>query len=231
MKEFEPIKKESLSTILSNRKLHFSNRVANFYADIEQRDYIEFEESMIIFRWAREIFKEIKDGSVYLPSIREKLLKNNLSKKNNAIENLYFKIATSLAFSQLSIKENDWDKFFYYLLEAEKLKGCIIAIQDPKIYLILQNEDRSSGAFIKHENHKQKMEPIKEQALNMYHNLEYKRKHKLNNLSSFSRHFCIKFNEMLKKTNPEMSEKELENIYLKESTVKRLINPPKKKTT
>ena len=99
----EPITLESLRTILSNRKLHFSNRVATFYADIEQRDYTYFEESMIMFKWVNEIFKEIKDDTVYLLPIRERLLKKNSSNKNNTIENIYFKIATSLAFAQHSI--------------------------------------------------------------------------------------------------------------------------------
>lgn len=219
----EPITLESLRTILSSRKLHFSNRVAIFYADIEQRDYTYFEESMIMFKWVNEIFKEIKDDTVYLLPIRERLLKKNSSNKNNTIENIYFKIATSLAFAQHSITKSDWDKFFYYLLEAEKFKGFIIATQDPKLYRILQNEQTSKGGRTKAENNKQKTEHIRNQAISMYRDLNYRRKHNINSLASFARHFCVNHNRNLYQINPEIKDTEL----LKESTVKRWINPPK----
>lgn len=224
MKELKILTIDDLEVILSNSILHFSQRIAEFYAEIERRDYLDMYEYFSMFTWVDSIFGEIKNDTVYLVELRKKLLKQQSTLKNNTIENIYFKIATSLAFSKNAIKKNDIEGFFRYLLEAEKFKGSIVASQDPKLYTILLNDQTSKGGLTKAENHRKRTEDIKNHAINTYRDLNYRRKHGIKNIAEFCRHFCRIFNEGLHKTNPNIQDSEL----LKESSVRRWITPPKK---
>lgn len=219
---------ESLSLIINNKAITLGNDITNFYGKVLGEDTVSNLEWIFIgLRWKNKIFAQIKNGHVELMDLRKELLLNSFSKKNNTTENIYFKVATSLAFAKYAYIKNDWQGCIYYLLEAERLNGYAMASQDSKLYTILQNEQTSKGGKTKAENFRQLMEPVRQQSISLYQDLNYRKQKKINNLSEFSRHFCRKYNENLLKANPEISDSEL----LKESTVKRWINPPKPKKT
>lgn len=80
---------------------------------------------------------------------------------------------------------------------------------------------RAKGGYIKAENERKRVEPIKKEAIRLFKNQAYKNKHHINGQQPFARHFALQYNFELKKNNPDVPDKDLD--YLKESSVKRWI--------
>jgi hypothetical protein len=64
MENTEDLSIDNLKIILDNMKIGLGKRLASFYADIDQRDFYTFEDSMIMFKWVHKY--QLKSKHVFI---------------------------------------------------------------------------------------------------------------------------------------------------------------------
>ena len=194
MENTEDLSIDNLKIILDNMKIGLGKRLASFYADIDQRDFYTFEDSMFMFKWVHKILNRVKNDKVHREPLMKELLRKNSTNKNNSIERLYFEIATNLAFSKYALNGGDWKTGLNYLCQANRNYGTLLGIESKTINKLIHSDEKSRIVSIRHKNDNDLLEPIKFKALNLYHDLEYRKKHNLGkSRDGFALHFLTNY--------------------------------------